>query len=115
MNLKRNQVQLKSEQPESCAKCPLLGLIPEGQRDGKWTHVCCATGTALTGRGITVNAKIRKERDPKHPWHRECDGIWNAWYEANPHHTFTIPIDRYIAWRQPYNYSLGLQINFPKR
>ena len=43
------------------------------------------------------------------------DGIWKSWWEATPHHTFTIPLDRYITWRQPYSFSLGLKINFPKR
>jgi hypothetical protein len=114
-NLKKNHVILTAEQPECCAKCPLLGLIPEGQRDGKWTHVCCGTGDALTGRGLKVNAKERRERDPKHPWHRPCDGIWEQWWKQSPHHVFVIPLDRYITWRQPYSYSLGLKINFPKR
>ena len=115
MNLKKNYVKLTAEQPETCDTCPLLGLIPVGQRDGKWTHVCCATGDALTGRGIHVNAKTRRERDPKHPWHRPCDGVWDAWYAASPHHTFMIPLDRFITWRQTYSYSLGLKINFPKK
>ena len=111
-NLKKNQIILTAEPPDSCYECPMLGLIPEGQRDGKWTHVCCATGDALTGRGIKV--KVSK-KDAKHPWHRPCDGIWKSWWNASPHHTFTIPLDRYITWRQPYSYSLGLKINFPKR
>ena len=111
-NLKKNQVILTAEPHDSCYECTMLGLIPEGQRDGKWTHVCCATGDALTGRGIKV--KVSK-KDAKHPWHRPCDGIWKSWWEATPHHTFTIPLDRYITWRQPYSFSLGLKINFPKR
>jgi hypothetical protein len=111
-NLKKNQVRLNESQPDSCYECPLLGLIPEGKRDGKWTHVCCATGDALTGRGIKVKASTK---DAKHKWHRPCDGIWESWWNASPHHVFTIPLDRYITWRQPYSYSLGLTINFPKR
>jgi hypothetical protein len=113
--LKKNQVRLQPEPPDCCFDCPLLGLIPEGQRDGKWTHVCCATGDALTGRGLKVNARERKEKDPKHPWHRPCDGLWHEWWNAKATHIFTIPIDRYITWRQPFSYSLGLKINFPKK
>ena len=60
-NLKKNQVILTAEPPDSCYECPMLGLIPEGQRDGKWTHVCCATGDALTGRGIKVKVSKKAE------------------------------------------------------
>lgn len=111
-NLKKNHVRLSQQQPDCCFDCPLLGKIPDAQCDGKWTHVCCATGEAMTGRGIKVRAS---KRDAKHPWHRSCDGIWKSWWEANPHHTFMIPLDRFIAWRQPFTFSLGLQINFPKK
>ena len=115
MNLKKNCVRISQEQPDRCDQCPLLGLIPEGQRQGKWTHVCCATGDPLTRVGIRINARERKVKDPKHPWSRGCDALWADWWHANPHHTYRIPIDRYIAWRQPYEHSLGLRINFPKK
>ena len=112
MNLKKNYKRLSDKQPDCCADCPLIGIIPEGKREGKWTHVCCATGDAMTRVGIRV---IASAKDAKHPWHRSCDGIWEEWWSANPHHLFKIPLDRYITWRQPYEFSLGLKINFPKR
>lgn len=112
MNLKKNQKHLTETQPDSCVECPLLGKIPPSECQGKWTHVCCATGDAMTRVGIRVKAS---EKDAKHPWHRSCDGIWEQWWQANIHHVFTIPLDRFIAWRQPYEHSLGLKINFPKK
>lgn len=110
MYLKKNHVLLKEQQPDCCAECPLLGLIPESQRKGKWTHVCCATGDAITRVGTRVRAS---SKDSKHPWHRPCDGLWEDWWGMNAQHVFKIPINRYIAWRQPYSFSLGLVINFP--
>ena len=115
-NLKKNYKRLTPEQPPRCIDCPLLGKIPDAQCEGKYTHVCCATGDPITGRGMKVNAVERRKTDPKHPWQRSCDGgIWEAWYNASVHHVLKIPLDRYITWRQPYEHSLGLKINFPKR
>jgi len=109
---KINQAKLSQEQHDRCIDCPLLGKIPEHQRQGKWTFVCCATGKAMTAIKVRTKAS---SKDKKHPLHRSCDGgIWRAWFDANPHHVFTIPLDRFIAWRQPYIESLGLKIDFPE-
>lgn len=111
---KRNFISIKlpAEQPARCADCPLCGLIPAGQNEGKWTHVCCATQDALTRRGIQVNAR---EKDSKHPWHRPCDKWWDAFIARNPLHEYGIPVERYFLWRKPYEDTLQLTIRFPKR
>lgn len=111
---KRNfiPIPLPIEQPARCADCPLCGLIPPGQNQGKYTHVCCATSDALTRRGIAVNAR---EKDAKHPWHRPCDKWWDNFTQHNPKREYGIPVERYFTWRKPYEDTLQLSIKFPKR
>ena len=106
------RIHLPTEQPDCCALCPLVGVIPKGQTSGQYTHICCATRDALTRRGIRVEAS---KRDSKHPWHRPCDDWWDSFISHNPRHEYGIPMERYWAWRKPYEDTLQLQIKFPKR
>lgn len=47
-------IQLPAEQPDCCALCPLVGIIPKANRPKgtKETHCCLGTMEALSGRGI---------------------------------------------------------------
>ena len=105
-------IELPVEQPDCCATCKLVGLIPKGNRQGKYTHVCCATAEALTRRGIKVKAS---EKDSKHPLKRPCDAWYRNFVETNPKRIWGLPRDRYFLWRVPYENEYELQIKFPKR
>jgi hypothetical protein len=62
-----------------------------------------------------VDARERRERDPRHLWHRPCDAWWEKFVEHNPKRLYGIPTERYFAWRKPYEDTLQLAIRFPKR
>ena len=112
---KRNfvQIQLPPEQPDCCAECPLLGLVPgyvQRPKNSKETHVCCATREALTQRGSKVRAS---QRDVNHPLHRPCDNYWHAWMLL-PGRKYGITTQIYNDCRRPYENTLQLQIKFHK-
>lgn len=110
---KRNiiQIELPPEQPDCCAECPLLGLIPKyvaRKKNSKETHVCLGTMEALTQRGSKVRAS---NRDPNHPLHRPCDLKWHAWMTL-PHRRLGVNIQFYNDCRIPYECTLQLKIKF---
>jgi len=112
---KRNiiQIQLPPVQPDCCAECPLLGLVPKyvnRPRNSKETHVCIGTMEALTQRGSKVRAS---ERDSNHPLRRPCDNRWNAWMSL-PNHKLGVNIDSYNDCRIPYEGQQQLHIKFHK-
>ena len=106
-------IQLPPEQPDCCAECPLLGLIPKTiarPKHSKETHVCIGTMDALTQRGTKVRASTK---DVNHPWKRPCDSRWNAWM-ALPGRKLGVGIQVYNECRIPYECTLQLQIKFHK-
>ena len=110
---KRNiiQIELPALQPDCCAECPLLGLIPKyvaRKKNSKETHVCIGTMEAITQRGSKVRAS---SRDSNHPLRRPCDSRWNAWM-ALPHRKLGVNIQTYNECRIPYECTLQLQIKF---
>ena len=112
---KRNivQIQLPPEQPDCCAECPLLGLVPKyvaRPKNSKETHVCCGTMDALTQRGTKVRAS---QRDTNHPWHRPCDSRWHSWMQL-PQRKLGISIQTFNDCRIPYECTLQLRIKFHK-
>lgn len=112
---KRNivQIQLPAEQPDCCAECPLIGLVPKyvaRPKHSKETHVCIGTMEAITQRGSKVRAS---ERDAAHPLRRPCDNRWPAWMSL-PQRKLGVPIQSYNDCRIPYECTLQLQIKFHK-
>ena len=112
---KRNiiQIQLPPEQPDCCAECPLLGLVPNyvaRPKNSKETHVCLGTMEAITQRGSRVRAS---SRDSNHPWKRPCDNRWPAWMQLAGR-KLGISIQYYNDCRIPYENTLQLQIRFHK-
>ena len=110
---KRNiiQVQLPPEQPDCCAMCPLLGLVPKyvaRPKNTKETHVCIGTMEALTQRGTKIRAS---QRDSHHPLHRPCDYRWAMWMTL-PQRKLGLNYDTYRECRIPYEATLQLQIKF---
>ena len=112
--LKHNMtpIQLPAEQPDCCATCPLVGIIPKVNRPKgtKETHCCLGTMEALSGRGINVRAS---EKDSRHPWHRPCDNKWQAWM-LFPKRTIHVNSIAYIQCRVPYEQSRQLTFKFHK-
>ena len=112
---KRNivQIQLPPEQPDCCAECPLLGLVPKyvaRPKNSKETHVCCGTMEAITQRGSKVRAS---QRGSNHPLRRPCDNRWAAWMTL-PGRKLGISNVSYIQCRIPYEQGQQLQIKFHK-
>lgn len=112
---KRNivQIQLPAQQPDCCAECPLLGLVPKyvsRPKNSKETHVCLGTMEALTQRGSKVRAS---QRDTNHPLRRPCDCRWNAWMSL-PQRKLGVNIQSYNDCRIPYECTLQLTIKFHK-
>lgn len=104
-------IQLPPMQPDCCAECPLLGLVPKTvvrPKNSKETHVCMGTMEALTKRGTTVRASTK---DVNHPWHRPCDKRWDAWMQL-PRRQLGIGVQVYNECRIPYECTLQLQIKF---
>ena len=103
-------VKLPEQQPDRCADCPLIGLIPKderpaGSREG---FVCLGTNEALSSKGIRVRAS---RRDDHHPLHRPCDGRWLAWMSLKGR-LYNLSIAHYIRYRLPYEQGSQLNIIF---
>lgn len=106
-------IQLPPAQPDCCAECPLLGVVPKyvaRPKNSKETQVCCGTMEALTQRGSRVRAS---QRAAGHPLHRPCDDRWDAWMQL-PGRKLGIPTQTYIDCRLAYESKLQLQIKFHK-
>ena len=109
------KVKLPPTQPDCCAECPLLGLVPKTvarPKHSKETHVCLGTMEALTQRLTKIRASQRK--DPvHHPLRRPCDNRWETWMTLVNR---VLPVNRDF-WRDcriPYESTLQMQIKFHK-
>jgi hypothetical protein len=109
---KRNivKVQLPPVQPDCCAECPLLGVIPKQYRPhgSKETLVCLGTMDAMTPPFSRSRASTK---DSKHPLRRPCDSRWIAW-QTLPLRKLGISIQQYNECRLPYEQSLQMVFKF---
>ena len=109
---KRNviKVRIPEKRPDCCIQCPLLGIVPKHQRPkgSMETYVCIATRNAMTAR--LVRSKV-SEADSKHPRHRFCERMWDAWTKL-PNREFMMPVRAYIEERLPLEASWQLPIIF---
>lgn len=106
--------QLPMEQPDCCAKCPLIGLIPKNQRQPgvRQSYVCLGVlGEALPSKGIWSSAADAKAK--KRKLHRPCDTRWDAWAQL-PGRKFGMSYAHYLQYRLPYEQSSQLIIHFKK-
>ena len=114
---KRNfvNVRIPVEQPDCCAECPLIGKIPQGYpgrpRGSYETLICLGTMDALSQRQSKIRAS---EGDGKHPLHRYCDRLWNAWLGL-PRQELPVSVQNYNLFRVPYQASLQPMIKFHTR
>ena len=108
------KVKLPPCQPDCCAVCPLLGLIPKNvvrPKHSKETLVCLGTMEALTQRGSKIRAS---QRDQHHPLRRPCDDRWDMWMTL-PNRILNVNRDYFRDCRIPYENTLQMQIKFHKR
>lgn len=102
------------EPPDSCANCPLIGIIPESYRQKGVRKSFCCLGVypheALTSKGINVSAKRKHERTG-HIHHRPCEDAWEIWW-TNPEHAVYISVDSYRFCRLPYESRQQLAFKF---
>lgn len=104
-------VELPPEQPDCCAECPLLGVVPKyvpRPKDSKETLMCCGTMDGITKRGSRVRAS---ERDSHHPLRRWCDSRWHSWMQL-PGRKLPLSTQIYNDCRIPYECTLSLKIKF---
>ena len=72
------KVKLPKEQPDCCAECPLLGLIPKNEMPHgcRETRVCLMTGDAMTA---PFSRSRKSTKDTHHPLKRPCDHNWDLY------------------------------------
>ena len=112
------KIRLHSPQPpESCERCPLIGIIPKEQRVAGLRQSYCCLGVwpyePLTSKGIGVDVED-KRRKTGHIKHRICEDRWETWYTSTPDHTVQISKDGYRFCRLPYEGRQQLAFNFRK-
>ena len=110
------KIKLKSPlQPDCCAACPLIGIIPEEHRQHGTRQSYCCLGTypheALTSKGIDVSAEAKRKTGRL--LHRPCDDRWETWWQQ-PDHAICISKDSYRLCRLPYESRQQLAFNFKK-
>ena len=117
--------QLPPEQPDTCERCPLAGLIPKAERrtgvreryyclgiygpefDENGEPIMEADGCQRIGfpriksKGIRNSAKAWKASG--HLLHRPCDHLWGAWMTL-PGRLFGMPTEVYNTYRLPFEY-----------
>ncbi|MCD8266449.1 MAG: hypothetical protein LUC33_04765 [Prevotellaceae bacterium] len=103
------KIEVPFKQPDRCADCPFVGLIPEGQRlkNGKETHVCLATFDAMSRRAIYLrkSAKLEDGKTLK----RWCDEDWERWREEG---YLNITHENLKTYRDPYDRTRQMVIKF---
>lgn len=105
-------VKLPEKQPDCCAICPLLGLIPKDRIPAKSYEkfVCLGTNEAMTQRASRIRAS---QRNSKHPLHRYCDEKWQFWMQLK-NRCLGINGTMYLQCRIPYEQSQQMTFNFIK-
>lgn len=105
-------VKLPEKQPDCCAICPLIGLIPKDKVPAKSYErfVCLGTNEAMTQRAIRIRAS---QRNSKHPLHRYCDSKWAIWMTLK-NRCLGINGTMYLQCRIPYEQSQQMTFNFIK-
>ena len=111
-------VQLPPNQPDKCAKCPLLGLRPaeELTKGERQAYCCLGIYTAdgfppLTSKGIERSAEAYRKSQRK--LHRPCDSRWDMWMTL-PRRILNVNRVYYRDCRLPYETTLQMQIKFHK-
>jgi hypothetical protein len=103
--------------PDSCERCPLIGIIPEEHRQTGVRQSYCCLGVyphePLTSKGIKVSVSGKREKTG-HIHHRPCEDRWDTWWE-NPGHMVTISKESYRFCRLPYESRQQLAFNFKTR
>ena len=106
------KVLLPPTKPDSCADCPLLGIVPRSvprPKNSKETRLCIGTAEAMSERKSVKRES--ESTDPKHPLRRPCDDHWARWMEY-PRRTITVNKALYRDSRDPYMASLYPPIKF---
>ena len=105
-------IKLPEKQPDCCAICPLLGLIPKDRVPAKSYEklVCLGTNEAMTQRASRIRAS---QRNSKHPLHRYCDNKWRFWMQLK-NRCLGINSTMYLQCRIPYEQSQQMTFNFIK-
>lgn len=107
-------IQLPREQPDKCEKCPLIGKIPEeerekGLREGYYC-LCKFPYPRLKSKGIKLSAEEYKKK--KRRLHRPCDHLWDV-FTSLPKRRFCMPTVAYIKYRMEYEKEQQLKY-YPK-
>lgn len=77
-------IPLREDEPDRCIDCPLLGLIPERERQygSQQSHVCLGTRESLSERMIRARQSEKKNgRKLDRPCSRMK--LWQVWQEKD--------------------------------
>ena len=107
-------IQLPREQPDKCEKCPLIGKIPEEEREEGLREGYFCLGKfpypRLKSKGIKLSkAEYRKK---KRVLHRPCDSLWKVWVTL-PKRCFCMHVEAYKRYRMEFEREQQLKY-YPK-
>jgi hypothetical protein len=107
-------IRLSPEQPDRCELCPLIGKIPEEEREKGLREGYFCLGKfpypRLKSKGIKLSAE--EYRKKKRKLHRPCDSLWHLWTSL-PRRCFCMPNMVYIKYRLEYEKEQQLKY-YPK-
>lgn len=109
-------IPLREDEPDRCMDCPLLGLIPERERQygSQQSHVCLGTRESLSERMIRARQSEKKNgRKLDRPCSRM--NLWLVWQEKDEKPgVMTVRTADYNLYRLGYVQSGQMPIKFRK-
>ena len=109
-------IPLREDEPDRCMDCPLLGLIPERERQycSQQSHVCLGTRESLSERMIRARQSEKKNgRKLDRPCSRM--NLWQVWQEKEEKPgIMTVRTVDYNLYRLGYVKSGQMPIKFRK-
>ena len=107
-------IQLPRKQPDKCESCPLIGKIPEEEREEGVREGYYCLGKfpfpRLKSKGIKLSAE--EYRSKKRRLHRPCDYLWGVWTSL-PRRRFCMANRIYIKYRMEFEKEQQLKY-YPK-
>ena len=105
------KIKMPKEQPDCCAECPLLGLIPKNEmpKGCRETRVCLMTGDAMTA---PFSRSRKSTKDTHHPLKRPCDHNWELYQKTPFNGWYNLRVVDWHLYRVPLEETRVLKIKF---
>lgn len=96
-------IRIPQEQPDRCELCPLIGKIPDEEREAGVREGYFCLGRfpypRLKSKGIKLSkAEYRRK---KRVLHRPCDKLWDVWVTL-PKRNFAMCTEAYKKYRMEF-------------